>query len=121
MGDWDVEMKKVCENNLVKIDMSDRYVDDIDTIMGAIPHGYRWTGERLEYDQNWELEDELKPLDAHTISIMVAMSNSIRTAIQMEGDCGSNHDDGCIPVPYLKMKTVLITKAEDKTNNTPVS
>ena len=51
MGDWDVEMKEICATNLVKIDMSNHYVDDIDTIMGAIPHGYRWTGKRLEYDQ----------------------------------------------------------------------
>ena len=119
MGDWDVEMKEICATNLVKIDMSDRYVDDIDTIMGAIPHGYRWTGKRLEYDQQWELEDKSKPLEEHTINIMVAMSTSIRPAIQMEGDCGSNHIDGCIPVLDLKMKMVLLTKPGDPSNNIP--
>ena len=40
-----MEMKEICVTNLVKIDTSNRYVDDIDTIMGAIPHGYRWTGK----------------------------------------------------------------------------
>ena len=78
--------------------MSDRYVDDVEAIMGAIPHGYRWTGERLEYDISWELEDDDIPLDKHTVSIIVAMSNSIREAIQMEGDYCSNHQDGYIPV-----------------------
>ena len=61
MGVWDSEVTELCEKNGVKIDMSDRYVDDIDAILGAIPHGYRWTGERLEYDLSWELEDETMP------------------------------------------------------------
>ena len=67
----------------------------------------------LEYDQQWELEDERTPLDQHTLNILVAMSNTIRPAIQMEGDCGSRNKDGCIPVLDLKMNTVLIRHPAD--------
>ena len=51
MGDWDVELADICERNCVKVDLSDRYVDDVDIVMNAIPYGYRWTGTMLEYDQ----------------------------------------------------------------------
>ena len=119
MGDWDIEMKEKCEANMVEVDLSDRYVDDVDIVMGAIPHGYRWVKERLEYDEEWELEDENIPLDQHTITIMEDISNSIRKSIQMEGDYGSKHTDGCIPVLDLKMRTVLITEKEDKERGMP--
>ena len=75
--------------------------------------------ERLEYDISWELEDDDIPLDKHTVSIMVAMSNSIREAIQMEGDYCSNHQDGYIPVLDLKMKTVLVYQPSDPDKGTP--
>ena len=45
---------------------------------------------------------------------MVAMANTIRPAIQMEGDCGSRHQDGYIPVLDLKMKTILIHQKEQE-------
>ena len=89
-----MEMKEICATNLVKIGMSDRYVDDVDTVMSAIPHGYRWIDSMLQYDQQWELEDEHIPLDEHTVKLLVAMANSIRPAIQMEGDWGSNTQMG---------------------------
>ena len=101
------------------MDLCDRYVNDVDMVMDAIPHGYRWTGEIMEYNLEWELEDEEIPLDQHTLSIMVAMANTIRPAIQMEGDCDSNHQDGYIPVLDLKMKTVLIHQSEDVVKGTP--
>ena len=91
----------------------------MDVVMDAIPHGYRWTGQIMEYDIEWELEDEEIPLDQNTLSIMVAMANTIRPAIQMEGDCDSNHQDGYIPVLDLKMKTVLIHQSEDVVKGTP--
>ena len=115
MGYWDVEMKEICESNMVKIDLSDRYVDDVDTVMGAIPHGYRWVNNMLQYDIQWELEDETIPLDEHTVKLMVEIANSIRPAIQMEGDWGSKHPDGCIPVLDLKMKTVIVHEPGDPT------
>ena len=87
--------------------------------MKAIPHGYRWTGHRIEYDWQWELEDEYKPLDQHTVSVMVAMANSIRPAIQMEGDWGSKNEDGCIPVLDLKMRTVLVHLPRDPQTGRP--
>ena len=108
MGDWDTRMAELCVTNCVEVAMSDRYVDDVDTIMKAIPHGYRWTGHRVKYNWQWELEDEKIPLDQHTVSIMVAIANTIRPAIQMEGDYGSRHEDGYIPVLDLKMNTVLV-------------
>ena len=108
MGDWDSRMTELCESNCVEVDMSDRYVNNVDTIMKAIPHGYRWTGQRLKYDWLWELEDERIPLDQHTVNTMVAMANTIRPAIQMEGDCGSRHEDGHIPVLDIKIATILI-------------
>ena len=37
----------------------------------------------------------------------------------MEGDCGSKHTDGCIPVLDLKMSTVLIHEEEDKERKIP--
>ena len=41
MGDWDVELVELCDRNCVKVDLSDRYVDDVDIVMNAIPHGFR--------------------------------------------------------------------------------
>ena len=115
----DAKMRELCEKNGVEADMSYRYVDDVNTILGAIPHGYRCTGERLEYDPSWELEDEAKPLNKHTVTIIVAMSNSIRDSIQMEGDCCTNHQSGYIPVLDLKMNTVLIYQPANPEENTP--
>lgn len=95
------------------MNLYDRYVDDIDMVMGAILLGFRWMEGRLQYNPEWEKEDDHKPLDEHTVLIMVAMANSIRPAIQMEGDWGSRHPDGCIPVLDLKIKTVLVTELID--------
>ena len=39
MGDWDDKMAELCESNLIQVDLTDRYVDDVDTMLGAIPHG----------------------------------------------------------------------------------
>ena len=83
MGDWDVELAEICERNCVKGDLSDRYVNDINIVMNTISHGYRWTGEMLEYDQQWELEDERTP------------------AIQMEGDYGSKQKDTVKGTPEM--------------------
>ena len=123
MGDWDAKMARKLENNMVEVEMFKRYVDDVDIIMEAIPYGYRWVpisehdpdshcyiSGRLEYDEKWEKEDEKIPLDLHTTNVMVAMANSIQKELQFEGDCGSNHEDGYIPVLDLKMKTVLLTE-----------
>ena len=74
----------------------------------------------LQYDEEWELEDERSPLDQHTVKVLVDMSNSIRQSIQMEGDWGSKYPDGCIPVLDLKMKTVLVHEPADPVGNRPV-
>ena len=51
MGDWDVELAEICKRNCVKVDLSNRYVNDVNIVMNAIPNGNRWTGDMLDYDQ----------------------------------------------------------------------
>ena len=111
MGEWDLDFTNLLDRNGIRYEMDKRYVDDINILMEAIPHGYRWVQEwkRLEYDMDWALEDEHIPLDTFTTDLMVTMANSIKKQLQFEGDCASNHEDGYLPVLDLKMKTVLKT------------
>ena len=108
MGDWDGHMLDLCKSNMIQVDVSDRYVDDVDTVLGAIPHGYRWMYGMIQYDQSWELEDESTPIDQHTVQVLTNMVNSIRPGIQMEGDWCSKYQDNAIPVLDLKLATVLV-------------
>ena len=113
MGDWDGRMLELCASNMIKVDVSDRYVDDVDTILGAIPYGFRWVDNCIQFDPAWELEDENVPIDQHTVEVLTAMVNTIRPGIQMEGDWCSNYTDGAIPVLDLKLFTVLISEVID--------
>ena len=56
MGDWDLKMAEKLENNGISVECNGRYVDDVDTIIETIPHGWRWIDNipgldgRMEYD-----------------------------------------------------------------------
>ena len=119
MGDFDRLMEEKLEENGIKVDCNGRYVDDINTIIQAIPFGWRWVegiegqSGRMEYDDKWVEEDEREPLDRHTMTILVKIANSIKTDLNFTGDCCSNNEDGYIPVLDMKMKTVLVTETAE--------
>mgnify|MGYP003326363475 CR=1 FL=1 len=109
----------ICDQNNIEVDLLDVYVDDADSVMGVIPYGHYWNGKELLYDQARITEDEKTPDDAFTVNIMVAISNSIQDAIQWEGDCGSNHEDGRIPVLDLKLEVIYIQEPANIAKNIP--
>ena len=125
MGDWDLKMAEKLEENGIYVECNGRYVDDVDIVIESIPPGWRWVeeasdrGGRMEYDDEWVLEDEKEPLDRHTMNILVKIADSIKSDLYFEGDCCSNNPDGYLPVLDLKMKTVLITEMVE--NKAPVS
>ena len=123
MGDWDLKMANKLEENGIYVECNGRYVDDVDIVIEAIPPGWRFvedeSGGRLEYDDEWVIEDEKEPLDSHTMKILVKIADSIKPDLKFEGDCCSNNADGYLPVLDLKMKTVLITEKVE--NKEPIS
>ena len=96
MGDWDLKMAERLEENGIFVECNGRYVDDVDIVIEAIPPGWRWVeetsdhGGRMEYDDDWVLEDEKEPLDRHTMNILVKIADSIKPDLKFEGDCCSN-------------------------------
>ena len=77
-------MTELRERNGVKID---RYIDELQAILGAIPHDNRLDGQAKGWSMTscWELEDKTKPLGKQTVANIVAISNSIRDSIQWRG------------------------------------
>ena len=41
MALYDVDFMKLCEDNMIHIDLNQRYVDDDDLVQPAIPKGYK--------------------------------------------------------------------------------
>ena len=119
MGDFDKLMAEKLESNGIAVTCNGRYVDDINTVIQAIPYGWRWVdgveGQdgRMEYDDDWVEEDEVDPLDRHTMRILVKIADTIKTDLAFSGDCCSNNEDGYIPVLDLKMKPVLVTETAE--------
>ena len=118
MGFWDVKYKDLCEQNDIKIDLDMRYVDDKNQGLGSIPQGYRWTGEKLDFKEEWRLEDQEIGLenDKRTCQLLVSMANTIDPMIQMEGDWPSNHESGRVPMLDLQMRVVMVEEKDDNGN-----
>ena len=56
---WGEGMRLLMEDNLVKVYLFERYVDDINWLLEAIGLGVRWSSERksLVWNEEWERED----------------------------------------------------------------
>ena len=81
--------------------MNEVYVDDEDILMEALNKGMRWNGEKVEFREEWELEDVIevnKKDDVRTMEVVCEMVNSIDEDIKMEATVASQGEGGMIPM-----------------------
>ena len=57
MGRWDQKVMSSMEANNIRTLINKRYMDDIRNLLKAIRAGWRWSGCKLEFSQEWEEED----------------------------------------------------------------
>lgn len=115
----DIEFRKLCLANRIKVDVSKRYVDDKNDVMNNIPYGHRWCNDKVMFNEDWIEEDSKSPADAHTCKVMTELANSIHPSIQFVGDVGRNHGDGRIPILDMKMRVIEVVSPEDPVTKTP--
>ena len=51
-ADTTQKLQTLCEENDIEVDLLDVYVDDADSVMGIIPYGYYWDGNKIQYDES---------------------------------------------------------------------
>ena len=66
----------------------DKYVNDVETIQESIGLGMRWTGEQLEYKEEWKAEDETAERTENNITMeaVKSVANSIWPWLQFTSD-----------------------------------
>lgn len=108
-----------CEENDIEVDISRRYVDDLTKAMGCIPHGYRWKDGKIQFNEDWIVEDQHIPLDKHTCQIIVDLANSINPSIQFVGDVASDYPDKYVPILDMAVQMITINVPENKEEGIP--
>ena len=113
MNHWMREFKKLVIQNNLTMYLSKIYVDDINLLMEATKKGTRWTGQKLEWRQDWEDEDIEKNEkdDKRTMKEIRLLSNSILPCIQLKEEVASDCIDNKLPMLDFKVwKEVNVTE-----------
>ena len=60
MGVWSVQVKKILEENNIKIWLASGYIDDMRHLTTEIQQGTRWNNKekKFEYREEWEVEEK---------------------------------------------------------------
>ena len=105
MAIWDGDFMELCDANNIVIDLNERYVDDDDMVMPAIPTGFRLDEGKLVFREEWRQEDVAMNAkdDARTTKLMVELANQIHPNIVMTGDYPSNYAHNKVPMLDLEI------------------
>ena len=93
------------KKNKIETYLNKIYVDDHNLMMRAIESGTRWTGDAIEWSEEWRAEDEEKGegSDKRSMREIRKMSNTILPYIVMEETVASDCKDRKLPILDLKI------------------
>ena len=103
MSWWDKELLKTLNELRMEVMLYERYVDDIDICINALPPGTRFINSNLEICDDEVDEDKNTPKDKRTMDLIKQIGDSIHMSIVLGGDVPSNHTDGKVPILDLKV------------------
>ena len=92
---WGEGMRILMEENLVRVYLFEKYVDDINWLLEALGLGVRWDRVRkcLVWSEQWE-EEDIKGGNTQsrvTMTAMVEMANTVCDYITFTGDFPDDH------------------------------
>ena len=99
IGDWDLKLMRILQENGMETQVAARYVDDIRIMMRALKMGWRWTGKRLEFREDWLEEDSKEGLTRteRTARVLNNIMNSIHTNLRFTMETPENFKDQKLP------------------------
>ena len=105
MNFWDKKWKEKMEDNNIKRDLEDRYMDDIRVILMAIKEGWRWHQEGLYWCKEWEEEDKMKEesQETRTSRLILESMNSVLDFLTFTEESPSDFEDNKLPTLDIKI------------------
>ena len=103
---WSRDFLDKLEESNIFPEIAKLYVDDETIVTEPVPLGARYTDGRVEIIEEEIENDRSIPGDLRTARILKDVGNSICPFIKVTVDCGSNHEDGYLPVLDVKTKVV---------------
>ena len=117
---WDREFKARVEGLGIPLYMYQRYVDNINVIVGAVEPGAKIAGGMLTIDKKSKAQDSHRNKDEICMELLKEVGNRIHKSIQIEVDYLSKHEDNLMPILDLKVwiaRKIVIMNGQDCTVN----
>ena len=97
---WEKKFLELVKENLITIYLLAWYVDDVNLLVKALEMGWRWTGQKLEWKEEWRNEDLESNMmsDVRTMKELRKMSDSILDFVQFEEVSASQCPGGKVPM-----------------------
>ena len=102
---WDGEWLGLMKDNMIEIEDSSRYMDDVRAFLHALREGWRWFEGELCYCDEWEKEDKesgLSPLARTTLVLRDSMTG-IYSFIKMTMETAEDFVDNRLPTLDIKI------------------
>ena len=95
MDDWSIKIKIKLKDNIVKMFLMSKYIDDCNLNTESVGLGSRWVDEEdmIRWKEESE-EEDIKQKNSHSRVIMncqVDMTNSISDSLTFTGDIPEHH------------------------------
>ena len=121
MANWSVKVKKILQENSIKIWLASGYIDDMRFLTNYINYGTRWSGKekKMIYSKEWEEEEKNKEggysIERKTSDEVRNVMNSVYKDIRFTSEIEEDFDTRRIPTLDFEM---WLEKNEGNPNDT---
>ena len=100
MDRWYRRMTLMIDDQVMRVFLMVKFVDDINLVMSSLGLGARWNNKSLQWSKEWEKEDRIKGKleDTVTMCTFQAMANSMEPDLVFTVDMCDDHLDGKVPM-----------------------
>ena len=99
MADWDNKLMKLCSKWGLTANEAARYVDDIRLWLRAVELGWRWSGDCLEFRQEWRQEETEQGVtdEQKTAEVLGELMNTISSQVKITTETKDDFSSGTLP------------------------